>query len=233
MNSKLIKQCVAEFVGTFALIFVGVGAIYHLGAIDENGGLLGIALAHGLTIAVMVSATGAISGGHLNPAVTFGLLVGGQMDLPRSIAYWLSYGGGCFVCFFFFGFFRAGGAGPPAGRASGLSGGVARGGFLYFFFVFFFFWVFLVLGWGVVPRGLVGFWGVFFCGGFFFFFFFGVPVASGPTFSPPVRLGPVCAPPVFFFWLSFFWGGVGRGCFLGGSFSRRALQGHGSSPQSV
>ena len=73
MNSKLIKQCVAEFVGTFALIFVGVGAIYHLGAIEENGGLLGIALAHGLTIAVMVSATGAISGGHLNPAVTFGL----------------------------------------------------------------------------------------------------------------------------------------------------------------
>src|SRR5689334_10522848 len=84
MNSSLTKQCVAEFIGTFALIFIGVGAIYH------NAGLLAIALAHGLTIAVMVSATGAISGGQLNPAVTFGLLIGGQMDVKKSIAYWIS-----------------------------------------------------------------------------------------------------------------------------------------------
>ena len=75
MNCKLFKQGVAEFIGTFALIFIGVGAIYNLGSVP--GGLLGIALAHGLTIAVMVSATGGISGGHLNPAVTFGLLIGG------------------------------------------------------------------------------------------------------------------------------------------------------------
>src|ERR1041385_1533064 len=84
MNTSLTKQCVAEFIGTFALIFVGVGAIYH------NAGLLAIALAHGLTIAVMVSATGGISGGHLNPAVTFGLLVGGKINLQRSIAYWIA-----------------------------------------------------------------------------------------------------------------------------------------------
>jgi len=84
MNVSLLKQCVAEFIGTFALIFVGVGAIY------QNAGLLAVALAHGLTIAVMVSATGAISGGHLNPAVTFGLLIGGRMDLRKSMAYWIS-----------------------------------------------------------------------------------------------------------------------------------------------
>ena len=53
-------------------------------------GLLGVALAHGLTIAVMVSATGGISGGHLNPAVTFGLLVGGKIRLVDSIAYWIA-----------------------------------------------------------------------------------------------------------------------------------------------
>lgn len=74
MQTSLVKQCVAEFIGTFTLIFIGVGAIYHFG--EVSGGLLGIALAHGLAIAVMVSATGGISGGHLNPAVTFGLLVG-------------------------------------------------------------------------------------------------------------------------------------------------------------
>ena len=89
MNEKLIKQCVAEFVGTFALIFIGVTTIYNNS--PNNGvGLLGVALAHGLTIAVMVSATAGISGGHLNPAVTFGLLIGGQMKLKDGLAYWIA-----------------------------------------------------------------------------------------------------------------------------------------------
>jgi len=88
MNQKLLKACVAEFIGTSTLIFVGVGAIYNLGSIP--GGLLGIALAHGLAIAVMVSATGAISGGHLNPAVTFGLFVGGKIDAGKALAYWIA-----------------------------------------------------------------------------------------------------------------------------------------------
>src|SRR5881628_629684 len=88
MNSNLAKQCAAEFIGTFALIFVGIGAIANNSSPAVGVGLLGVALAHGLTIAVMVSATGAISGGQLNPAVTLGLLVGGRMDLRKSIAYW-------------------------------------------------------------------------------------------------------------------------------------------------
>src|SRR5579863_1447011 len=79
-----LSKCIAEAVGTFALIFIGIGAIY------ANPGLLGVAFAHGLAIAVMVSATGAISGGHLNPAVTMGLLVGGKINLPDSIAYWIA-----------------------------------------------------------------------------------------------------------------------------------------------
>src|SRR5439155_19682438 len=69
--------------------FIGVGII-HNNAPGAGVGLLGIALAHGLTIGVMVSATMGISGGQLNPAVTFGLLVGGQMDLKKSIAYWVA-----------------------------------------------------------------------------------------------------------------------------------------------
>ena len=89
MNQSLLRQCVAEFVGTFALIFVGVGVIYN-NVPGAGVGLLGVALAHGLTIAVMVSATMSISGGQLNPAVTFGLLVGGQMTLRRSLAYWIA-----------------------------------------------------------------------------------------------------------------------------------------------
>src|SRR5205807_8529597 len=82
MNQSLLKQCVAELIGTFALIFIGVGAM------NQSPGLLGVAFAHGLTIAVMVSATAGISGGHLNPAVTFGLLVGKRIDLHKALAYW-------------------------------------------------------------------------------------------------------------------------------------------------
>src|ERR1700760_1385747 len=89
MNSTLLKQCAAEFIGTFTLIFVGIGAIAN-NTPTSGLGLVGVALAHGLAIAVMVTATGAISGGQLNPAVTFGLLVGGQMDVKKSIAYWIS-----------------------------------------------------------------------------------------------------------------------------------------------
>lgn len=89
MNSTLLKQCVAEFVGTFALIFIGVGVIANHSNLNSNAGLLAVALAHGLTIAVMVSATGAISGGHLNPAVTFGLWVGAKIDTKRAAAYWV------------------------------------------------------------------------------------------------------------------------------------------------
>ena len=89
MNSKLTKQCLAELIGTFTLIFIGVGAIYN--NIPTAGvGLVGVALAHGLAIAVMVSATGGISGGHLNPAVSFGIFVGGRMNLGAMLAYWIS-----------------------------------------------------------------------------------------------------------------------------------------------
>ena len=89
MNQSLLKPCVAEFIGTFALIFVGICAI-HNSTPAAGVGLLGIALAHGLTIAVMVSATGGISGGHLNPAVTFGLLTGGQINVKRAVSYWIA-----------------------------------------------------------------------------------------------------------------------------------------------
>jgi MIP family channel proteins len=80
-----LRPCLAEFIGTFALIFVGIGAIKTAGH-----DVLGIALAHGLTIAAFVSATMHISGGQLNPAVTFGLLCGGHMTLPNAIRYWIS-----------------------------------------------------------------------------------------------------------------------------------------------
>src|ERR1039457_2555786 len=80
-----LRSCLAEFIGTFALIFIGIGAIKAAG--HDN---LAIALAHGLTIAVFVSATLHISGGQLNPAVTFGELCGGHITLATAIRHWIS-----------------------------------------------------------------------------------------------------------------------------------------------
>src|SRR2546429_5391089 len=82
-----IAQGVAELVGTFALIFVGVLVLVAGGqALFDNGtkNLVAVALAHGLTIAVMVSATMHISGGQLNPAVTIGLLSAGKIGVRQA-----------------------------------------------------------------------------------------------------------------------------------------------------
>ncbi|MSQ31056.1 MAG: aquaporin [Dehalococcoidia bacterium] len=67
MNTQLARRLTAEFIGTFALIFIGAGAII------TGAGLIGVALAHGLAIAIMITAFGRVSGGHFNPAVTIGV----------------------------------------------------------------------------------------------------------------------------------------------------------------
>jgi MIP family channel proteins len=84
------QKLTAEFIGTFALIFFGAGAIcadqFLHGA--GNLGLFGIAAAHGLAIAIMVSALGHISGGHFNPAVTIGFWVTKRVSTVEVLLYW-------------------------------------------------------------------------------------------------------------------------------------------------
>jgi len=89
-----VRALVAEFVGTFAFVFVGVGSITAGGG---PAGLLGIALAHGFMIAVMASAVGAISGGHFNPAVSFGAWIGRRISTVNLIAYWIAQIAGAFA----------------------------------------------------------------------------------------------------------------------------------------
>jgi len=69
------KHFIAEFIGTFALVFVGGGAIMMAQHTNSTAGLVQVALAHGLILALMVSAFMNVSGGHFNPAVTTSLLV--------------------------------------------------------------------------------------------------------------------------------------------------------------
>jgi aquaporin Z len=84
MGQKLI----AEFLGTFVLVFFGVGSVVILGA---AGGQLsdntGIALTFGIAVAVMIYAVGRISGGHFNPAVSIGAAIGGRVPWSEALAY--------------------------------------------------------------------------------------------------------------------------------------------------
>src|SRR5262245_53071322 len=82
-----VNPLVAEFFGTLTLIFIGVGAIAGNHLNNGQTGLVGIALAHGLAIAVMVTATAATSGGHLNPAVTAGLWAAKKIEPLNAVAY--------------------------------------------------------------------------------------------------------------------------------------------------
>ncbi len=87
---NLTQKLIAEFLGTFALVFFGAGAIcvdFHLRS-SGGLGLLGIALASGLAFAIMVSALGHISGGHFNPAITIGFWVTRRLSTLDSLAYW-------------------------------------------------------------------------------------------------------------------------------------------------
>jgi aquaporin Z len=84
---SLLRRSLAELLGTFALIFIGVGSVASKYYPDANYGILGIAVAHAVVLSVMITATMAISGGHLNPAVTIGLLVARRTTAQTAVAY--------------------------------------------------------------------------------------------------------------------------------------------------
>ncbi len=82
------RALLAEALGTFWFFSVGAGAVVADAMTGGGIGIVGIALAHGLALAVAVSSFGAISGGHFNPAVTLGVWVAGRHPLGRVLTYW-------------------------------------------------------------------------------------------------------------------------------------------------
>ncbi|MDF7659999.1 aquaporin Z [Erwiniaceae bacterium L1_54_6] len=86
-----MQKFVAEFFGTFVLVLGGCGSAVLAAAFPQLGiGFAGVALAFGLTVLVMAFAVGHISGGHFNPAVTVGLMIGGRFPATRVVPYIVS-----------------------------------------------------------------------------------------------------------------------------------------------
>jgi MIP family channel proteins len=84
MNNEVVRASIAELIGTFTLVFVG-GA-----AVASGQGVVAAALAHGLILVGIVFVYGHLSGAHVNPAVTAGLLVGRQITITRAVYYWIA-----------------------------------------------------------------------------------------------------------------------------------------------
>lgn len=91
MRDRNAAALIAESIGTFLFFFIGAGSVVLGDYLVANGGtspgLLGVALAHGLTLAVLVSAFGAVSGGHFNPAVTLAAWMLRKIPASRAVMY--------------------------------------------------------------------------------------------------------------------------------------------------
>jgi aquaporin Z len=146
LERDYLRRGVAEFVGTFALIFVGAGTFAQVPT--------DAALANGLVIAVMVSGFGFISGGHFNPAVTLGFLVTRRIAPALAVCYWLVQLGGAALAalllkWIFPSNLESGGhLGVP-----GLHNGVSAGAGVVVEAVLTFFLVWIVFATAVDPRG--------------------------------------------------------------------------------
>jgi len=87
VNSQVLRPLAAEFIGVALFVFLGAGSVVANGVTTGGLGAVGIALTHGIAMGLIVSATLSISGGHMNPAVTFALWVAKKIDAKMAGLY--------------------------------------------------------------------------------------------------------------------------------------------------
>jgi MIP family channel proteins len=90
MSNRITPKLLAEFIGTFSFVFIGAGAAAVVGSGAGLPGITAVAFAHGLAIMAFAFAYGPLSGGHMNPAVTVGVLAAGAMGAGEAIGYIVS-----------------------------------------------------------------------------------------------------------------------------------------------
>lgn len=137
-----MSKYLAEAIATFALIFVGAGSVL------AGTGVLGIALAHGLVLAVMIYATGHISGAHINPAVTISMWATKRMQSTEAVKYIISQLAGASVA----AFILAGIYGNVASSVNNLASGVSLGTGLLVEIILTFFLVFTIFATAVDKK---------------------------------------------------------------------------------
>lgn len=125
-SAASLKSYLAEFIATLLFVFAGVGSAIAYSKLTADAaldpaGLVAVALAHGLALFVGVSMAANISGGHLNPAVTFGLAVGGNITIITGIFYWIAQLLGSTVACFLLKFVTGAKEIPTHGVATGMS----------------------------------------------------------------------------------------------------------------
>src|SRR5258708_25660582 len=87
MSNRIAPKLLAEFIGAFAFVFIGAGAAAVVGGGAGLSGITAVAFAHGLAIMAFAFAYGSVSGGHMNPAVTVGVLAARAMSVGEAIGY--------------------------------------------------------------------------------------------------------------------------------------------------
>jgi aquaporin Z len=148
------KAYLAEFIGTFGLVFIGAGSICTDAMSSGGVGLLGVALAHGLVLALLISALMRFSGGHFNPAVSIALWITKKFpirDLPFYILFQLlgAIVGAIFLTWIFpFDIWQEAMLGTPV---LGPDVGIGSGIFIELLITFFL--VFVVFGTAADPQG--------------------------------------------------------------------------------
>lgn len=120
-----IKAYIAEFISTLIFVFAGVGSAIAFNKLTSDGalepaGLVAIAVAHAFALFVAVAVGANISGGHVNPAVTFGLAVGGQITILTGVFYWIAQVAGSIVASYLLKFTTGGLAIPVHGLGAGV-----------------------------------------------------------------------------------------------------------------
>jgi aquaporin TIP len=148
VEGDYLRRAFAEFVGTFALVFVGAGSIAFANTWTDVG------LAHGLVIAVMASAVGHISGGHFNPAVTLGFIVTRRMAASLAAVYWVAqFGAGALAALLLSWVLPADAENRIHLGAPGLGNGVNGGTGVVVEAVLTFFLVWVIFATAADPRG--------------------------------------------------------------------------------